>query len=136
MRKYVIGGVVMLALVVSMSSCAKKYSSERDGKKLGEAICDLRDATSQDEVDEALDDIDNQVGDLARKNTIFTAQDQRAVDENLADLAEHAAQGNTELLQQDLAVIQRNRQQARSDLNDSDRAALDGIQQGLADCTE
>lgn len=136
MRKYVIGGVVMLALVVSMSSCAKKYSSERDGKKLGEAICDLRDATSQDEVDEALDDIDNQVGDLARKNTIFTAQDQRAVDENLADLAEHAAQGNTELLQQDLAVIQRNLQQARSDLNDSDRAALDGIQQGLADCTE
>ena len=136
MRKYVIGGVVMLALVVSMSSCAKKYSSERDGKKLGEAICDLRDATSQDEVDEALDDIDNQVGDLARKNTIFTAQDQRAVDENLADLAEHAAQGNTELLQQDLAVIQRNLQQARSDLNDSDRAALDGLQQGLADCTE
>ena len=136
MRKYVISGIVVFALALSLSSCAKKYSAERDGKQLGEAICDLRDASSQEDVDDALEDIEDELEDLARKYTLFTNQDRRAVDENLADLAEHAAQENEALLQQDLAVIQRNIEQARSDLNDTDRAALDGIKQGLADCTE
>ena len=136
MRKRLILGAVVVALLLSVSGCARKYSAERDGKKLGEAICDLRGATSKEEAQNAVDDIKNQTGDLARKYTMFTAQDRRAIDGNLADLAEHSLQGNGALMQQDLAVLQRNIKQIRSEVNEVDAAAWDGIQEGLQSCTE
>ena len=136
MRKYLIAGVAAVALMLSTTSCARKYSAERDGKKLGEAICDLRAASTKEEVQSAVDEIKDQTGDLARKYTMFTAQDRRAVQGNVADLAEHAVQGNQALMQQDLAVIQRNIKQIRTEANQVDAAAWDGIQEGLQTCTE
>jgi len=136
MRKYLIAGVAVVALMVSMSGCARKYGAERDGKKLGEAICDLRGATSKEDAQSALDDVKNQAGDLGRKYTMFTAQDRRAIQGNVADLHEHAIQGNQVLLQQDLAVLQRNIKQIRSETNEVDSAAWDGISEGLQSCTE
>lgn len=136
MRKYLTVAVVIAAVMLAVSGCARKYSAERDGKKLGEAICDLRAATTEEEAQDALDDIKNQTGDLARKYTMFTAQDRRAVQGNLADLAEHSVQGNEVLMQQDLAVLQRNIKQIRSEANEVDSAAWDGISEGLQSCTQ
>ena len=38
----------LAAAVLLISGCSQKYAAERDGKKLGEAICDLRDAENAD----------------------------------------------------------------------------------------
>lgn len=136
MRRYLIPAVALVALVVLAPGCAKKYDAERDGKKLGEAVCDLKDADSAEDAKSAAADVKSELDDIAKNFTTWTAEDRARIDENLADLAGHVADGNTALVQQDLAVIQRNIDQIRNDVNDTDQAVLDGIQEGLADCTQ
>ena len=132
--------IVMLAcaivLVVGASGCAKKYAAERDGKKLGEAVCDLRDADTREDAQSALADINEQLSDIGSKYSLYTAEDRADVEENLNDLAEHVAQGNKELVQQDLAVIQRSVDNISSDTNETQQAIWDGVREGLDDCTQ
>jgi gas vesicle protein len=133
MRKLIVI-VASAALALAANGCAEKYSAERDGKKLGEALCDLKTADSADAAKDAAAEVEDQVNDLANKYAMFTAQDRERIDENISDVAEHVAQGNQALLQQDIAVIQRNAEQARQDADQTSQAAWDGIQQGLDDC--
>lgn len=136
MTRRLIALTVTLAAVALVSGCSQKYSAERDGKKLGEAICDLRDATSADEVSEARSEIDEQLDDLAGKYALFTAEDRNDVQNNLADLAEHSVQGNEVLIQQDLTVLERSIDNISGDVNEVSQAAWDGVLQGLSDCTQ
>jgi hypothetical protein len=128
-------GSAGLALVL-VAGCSEKYSAERDGKKLGEAVCDLRDATSAEEAEAARADIDEQLDDLASKHALFTAEDRNDVQNNLADLAEHAIQGNEVLAQQDLAVLERSVNNIAEDNNEVSNAAWEGFLQGVSDCTQ
>lgn len=129
-----IAAVTALALVVG--GCSQRYSAERDGKKLGEAVCDLRKATTEEDAQKALDDIDNQLDDLGNKHALFTSEDRRDVQNNLADLHEHAIQGNTALMQQDLVVLERSIKNIANDSNEVSRAAWEGALEGMADCTQ
>lgn len=127
---------IAVALVLVGAGCSQKYSAERDGKKLGEAACDLRDADSPDEIDAALEEVNDQLDDVGNKYTLFTAEDRQDVQNNLADLHEHAIQGNTALMQQDLAVLQRSLANITDDTNEVTRAVREGILEGLAGCTQ
>ena len=80
--------------VVLTAGCSQKYAAERDGKKLGEAICDLRERHTVRGRPDALDDIKKQLDDLGNKYALYTAEDRADVQNNLADLAEHTIQGN------------------------------------------
>ena len=73
-----------LALALVAAACGEKYSAERDGKKLGEAICDLRDADSEEDAQEALDDINEQLDDLGSKHSMYTAEDRADIQNNLS----------------------------------------------------
>lgn len=118
------------------TGCGQQYTAERDGKQLGQAICDLREADSADDVNEALDDIGDQLDDIGNEYALYTAEDRADIQNNLADLAEHAIQGQETLMQQDLAVLERSADNIRDDVNETSRAAWDGLLQGLADCTQ
>ena len=122
--------------VLLFTGCSQKYSAERDGKQLGEAICDLREAESQEEAQRALDDINKRFDDLANKFALYTAEDRADVQNNLADLFEHAIQGQGNLAQQDLAVLERSADNIRDDVNETSQAAWDGVLQGLSECTQ
>lgn len=124
------------ALVLLAAGCSQKYSAERDGKKLGEAVCDLREAASPEDAESALEEINDQLEDLGNKYALFTAEDRQDVQNNLADLHEHAIQGNTTLMQQDLAVLERSIDNISNDSNEVTRAAWEGVLEGLADCTQ
>jgi len=119
-----------------LTGCSQKYSAERDGKKLGQAICDLRTATNEEDANDALDDINKQLEDLGNKFALFTAEDRADVQNNLDDLHEHAIQGNGALAQQDLAVLERSAGNIAEDTNETSSAAWEGVLQGLADCTQ
>jgi hypothetical protein len=119
-----------------VTGCSQKYSAELDGKQLGEAICDLRDAENQDEAQSALDDINEQFDDLANKYALYTGEDRADVQNNLADLFEHVIQGQGNLAQQDLAVLERSADNIREDVNETSQAAWDGVLQGLSECTQ
>jgi hypothetical protein len=123
------------ALVISLG-CSQKYSAERDGKKLGEAVCDVRDADNEDEAQKALADVNEQLDDLGNKFALYTAEDRADITNNLADLAEHRIQGQPNLMYQDLTVLERSIDNIRSDVNETSRAAWDGVLEGLADCTQ
>ncbi len=137
LRSHMRIALVTAALVVlagSLGGCSQKYGAEQDGKKLGEAICDLREADGQEEIDEARRDIDEQLDDLASKYSMFTAEDRADIDNNLADLAEHRVQGNEALLRQDLKVLQRSIQNIEEDVDEISRAGWEGLAQGLSEC--
>jgi hypothetical protein len=131
----VAAAVVVAALAVT-AGCSQKYSAERDGKQLGEAMCDLHDAADADEAEAALAEINEQLDDLGNKFALFTAEDRADIANNLADLAEHRVQGQPELLKQDLTVLERSADNIREDVNETSRAAWDGVLQGLSDCTQ
>jgi hypothetical protein len=126
----------LVVAVVVVSGCSQKYSAERDGKKIGEAVCDLRDADDQAEAQEAVDDINRQLDDLSNKYALYTFEDRNDVQNNLADLFEHVIQGQGNLAQQDLAVLERSADHIKDDVNETSKAAWDGVLQGLSDCTQ
>jgi len=133
-RTIVPAALVLAAVVVG--GCSQKYSAERDGKKIGEAICDLREADDEAEAQEALDDFNEQIDDLGNKYALYTFEDRNDVQNNLADLFEHVIQGQGNLAQQDLAVLERSADNIRDDINETSRAAWDGVLQGLSECTQ
>ena len=134
-RLRTVAAVAVAALAVT-AGCSQKYSAERDGKQLGEAMCDLYDAADGDEAQAALAEINEQLDDLGNKFAMFTAEDRADIANNLADLAEHRVQGQTELLKQDLTVLERSADNIREDVNETSSAAWDGVLQGLSDCTQ
>jgi hypothetical protein len=67
---------------------------------------------------------------------MYTAEDRADIANNLADLAEHRVQGQPNLMYQDLTVLERSIDNIRNDVNETSRAAWDGVLEGLSDCTQ
>jgi hypothetical protein len=128
--------VAAVAVALLAGGCSQKYNAERDGKDLGQAVCDLREASTQEEVDAAVAEVNAQLDDMAGRYTIVTAEDRADIDENLTDFAEHVSQGNELLIQQDLSVLERSVDNVKDDVNDVSEAAWDGFLQGLSECTQ
>lgn len=134
--KHLVAPAIAVVIGLSATGCSQKYGAERDGKKAGEAICDVRDADSPDAAKSALAEVKNQLGDLANKHAMYTSEDRRDIQNNLADLHEHAIQGNTALIQQDLAVLRRSIVNVSDDSDEVASAAWEGVLEGLSDCVD
>jgi len=133
-RRAAVAAAAVAAFMVPLAGCSQRYSAERDGVKLGHGICDLKKATTSEDATDAKNKITEQLNDLGRKLSMYTAEDRRDIDENVADLAEHTAQGNDALKQQDLAVLKRSIKNISGDADDVSQAAWEGILEGLSDC--
>jgi hypothetical protein len=126
--------VATAVVVVLGAGCSQRMRAERDGRDLAESVCDLRDASDAEAARQALDDISKEIDDLAKRYGSATAEDRRDIQNNLADLAEHAIQGNEVLMQQDLAVLQRSVENVRGDAGDVQESAWNGFAQGIQEC--
>jgi hypothetical protein len=133
-RRAAVAAAAVAALLIPLAGCSQKYTAERDGVKLGHGICDLKKATTSEDATDAKNQIVDQLNDLAGKFSMFTAEDRRDIDENMNDLAEHVAQGNQALIQQDLAVLKRSVGNIAEDSDEVSQAAWEGILEGLSDC--
>jgi len=122
-----------MSLVVLLSGCAG-FRSERQGKDVGKAMCDLKGVDNKDDATKEIKKINEDLNDARRITGVEVNQDLRSVDEQLNDLAEHAAQGNTALIQQDLAVLRRNLNQAISKTSDNVQRYYEGVREGLDTC--
>jgi 2',3'-cyclic-nucleotide 2'-phosphodiesterase (5'-nucleotidase family) len=129
-------GALAMVAVVALPACGRKYQAERDGKDVGEAVCDVRDADTPDEAKSAATDLNDEIKDLQDNYAVLTAEDRKDIDENVTDLLEHVRQGNEALVQQDLTVIHRSLENIRHDLGDAGKAAIDGIFEGVDDCLD
>jgi hypothetical protein len=127
-----LAALALAAGLVLAPACAKKYAAEKDGKDVGQAICDVKNADSKQEAADALAQVEKHLDDVTENYATFTAEDRADIREQLSDLAKH--QGDDLLAQQDLTVIRRSLENIRQDLGDAGKAALDGFFEGLDDC--
>jgi hypothetical protein len=126
-------GAATISLVLVLTGCAG-VRTERQGKQVGKSICDLKDADDADEAKREIEKINEDFSDAVRITGVDVNQDVRAIDENLDDLAEHAAQDNDALQEQDLAVIRRNLSQAIDSTSDNVQRYYQGVREGLDTC--
>jgi hypothetical protein len=128
----------MLAAIAAgallLGACGGEIRAERQGRQLGQAICDVKQADDADEAQRQLNEVEREMNDLQRIVGRPVDEDVDDIQENLQDLVEHVVDGNEALLEQDIAVIQRNVAAVGRTLTGKGEAAYDGIQQGLADC--
>ncbi len=97
--------------------------TERDGKDLGQALCDLKSASTGRELQSARAKVRSEIDSLASKYATFTAEDRADIEENVSDRRGHDAQGNEQLVQQDLTVIRRSLSYVAHDLDDTSQTA-------------
>lgn len=126
--------VVAVVLLVAVSACSQQAKAERDGRDLAQAVCDLRGAGDADAATAARAEIDEQLDDLVKRYGVATAEDRVDIANNLADLAEHAVQGNEVLAQQDLAVLARSAKNIRDDASEVQSSAWRGFNDGVQEC--
>lgn len=124
----------LLAVGAILGACAGEIRAERQGRQLGEAICDVKGADDADDARRQLDQAKREMKDLQRIVGRPLEEDVEDIEENLDDLVEHVLDGNDALVEQDIAVIQRNVEAVRRTLTGKGEAAYDGIDEGLGGC--
>jgi hypothetical protein len=117
-----------------LGGCAE-IDAERQGTQLGEAICDLRTADNADDADQAIQDIQDELTDVSRIVGRGVDEDVSDIQENLDDLREHVVNGQQTLRDQDVNAIRRNVEDIADHVEGTQKAAYDGVAEGLADCS-
>lgn len=127
--------VPVAVLVLVLAACAG-FRVERDGRKTGDAICDLKDASSASDAQSALADAQRWLDKAKTITGRPVGRDVRDVNENLSDLAQHAANGSSTLAQQDIAVIRRNVQSIVRVTSGHTQRFFQGVDEGLSNCSD
>lgn len=125
----------VIALAVGVSACAG-FRVERDGRKTGDAICDVKNASSADDANDALADAQKWVDKAAKTTGRPVSEDMRDIDENLSDLVEHVSGDNSALAQQDIAAIRRNAQSVVRVTSGHTQRFFQGLDEGLSNCSD
>ena len=127
--------VPIALLVIGLAACAG-FRVERDGRKTGDAICDLKSASSASDAQSALADAQRWLDKAKTITGRPVGRDVRDVNENLSDLAQHAANGNSTLARQDIAVIRRNVQSIVRVTSGHTQRFFQGLDEGLSNCSD
>ena len=123
------GAFISLGLLGACGS----YRAERQGKQVGDAICDVKKADANS-IDNAVNKVQRQMNDVQRIVGRPVNEDVKDIANNLSDLRQHVLDGNSALVQQDIAVIQRNVQAVGRTLSGKAKMAYIGVLEGLGGC--
>ena len=127
--------VPIALLVIGLAACAG-FRVERDGRKTGDAICDLKSASSASDAQSAQADAQRWLDKAKTITGRAVGRDVRDVNENLSDLAQHAANGSSTLARQDIAVIRRNVQSVVRVTSGHTQRFFQGLDEGLSNCSD
>jgi len=130
-RRWLIATVTVLALAVA--GCAG-LRSERSGRDVGRAICDVKNASPGD-VQQQLTKLRNKLNDAQRITGRPVAQDVDNIDNNINDLVNHVSDKQSALAHQDVESIQRNVVQAADKASGLAKRYYQGVAEGLGGCT-
>jgi cob(I)alamin adenosyltransferase len=126
--------VAVTVLGLGVVGCAG-FRAERQGRDVGRAICDIKQADNPDEAQRALDKLNRRVEKAVRITGRPVNEDVRDIQENVRDLTEHVSQRQSELAKQDVAVIRRNVQTVVEQAPELTKRFYEGVSEGLGDCT-
>jgi hypothetical protein len=124
--------VALAVITVAGAGCAG-FRTERQGRDVGRAVCDVKTADNADQAQRALDKLNREIEDAQRITGRPVKEDVRDIQNNLNDLTRHV--GQPALARQDLAVIQRNVQDVINTAPALTKRYYEGVNEGLGDCT-
>jgi len=124
---------VALGAVVLVAGCTG-FRLERQGKDMGQAICDLKSASNKDEADKAVQKFQKASDKAQRITGRAVNQDVRQINEQISDLQKHVPNGNSARAQQDISALQRNVNQAVNTSSGHAQRFYEGVSEGLTDC--
>ena len=134
-RRLIATGCGLALLVGATAGCAG-FRVERDGRKTGDAICDVKNASNADDAKSALADVQKWTEKAVRTTGRPVSEDVRDINENLSDLVTHVQNGNAALRQQDIAVIRRNVQSVIRVTEGRSQRFYQGVDEGLSNCSD
>jgi hypothetical protein len=134
MKRFLLIPAVIVVLGAGVAGCAG-FRTERQGRDVGRAICDIRQADNADEAQRALDKLNRHAQKAQRIVGRPLTEDVQDIQNNLNDLVTHATQGNDALAQQDIAVISRNVNTVSQQGPELVKRFYQGVGEGLGDCT-
>ena len=126
--------LAVLLPAFARAACSPKYTSERDGKALGQAICDLWEAEDSEAAQEARAEIGAELENLENEYAFYTEEDREYVQDNLSDFFDNASERDVTAMQQDLAELDQSAQSIAENAGEVTQAAWDGLRQGLSSC--
>jgi hypothetical protein len=132
-RSWAMRMCVVVGCLALLGGCSR-FRVERQGKDVGEDICDLKNANSAQDAQDIVKDLQEDVNDARRITGNKIDQDVRSVSEQISDLQKHVPDGNSALAQQDISVIQRNLAQAIDSSSGHVQRFYQGVSEGLANC--
>ncbi len=130
-RRWLIATLVVVALAAA--GCAG-LRTERQGRDVGRAICDVKHASPGD-VQKELTNLNNKLDNVGRITGRPVEQDVQGIRNNVNDLVNHVSAGNSALAHQDVEAIQRNIQQTVDATSGLTKRYYEGVIEGLGDCT-
>jgi hypothetical protein len=133
-RRLLLITATIAVVALAVGGCAG-FRSERQGRDVGRAICDIKKADNADEAQRALDKYNRRAEKAQRIIGRPISEDVNDIQNNLNDLVTHVSQGNEALAKQDVAVINRNVETVSSQGPTLVRRFYQGMSEGLADCT-
>jgi hypothetical protein len=133
MKRLLLVPTVIVVLGVGVAGCAG-FRSERQGRDVGRAICDIKKADNADEAQRAHDKFNRRAEKAQRIIGRPITEDVNDIQNNLNDLVTHVSQGNDALAQQDVAVIRRNVQTVSNQGPELVQRFYQGVNEGLGDC--
>jgi hypothetical protein len=125
-----------LVLLVGVTASCAGFRVERDGRKTGDAICDVKDASNADDAKSALADVKKWTDKALQTTGRPVSADVRDINENLSDLVRHTVNGNSALRRQDIAVIRRNVQSVIRVTSGRSQRFYEGLDEGLSNCSD
>ena len=134
MRRHRMTIVAVALVVLGVAGCAG-FRTERQGRDVGRAVCDIKTASNADQAQRALDKLNRHLDDAQRITGRPVNEDVRDIQNNVNDLVRHASGGQAALARQDVAVIQRNVQDVVNTAPALTKRFYEGVVEGLGDCT-
>ena len=133
MKRFLLIPAVIVVLGAGVAGCAG-FRTERQGRDVGRAICDIKQADNADQAQRALDKFNRHAQKAQRIVGRPLSEDVQDIQNNLNDLVTHATQGNDALAQQDIAVISRNVNTVSKQGPELVKRFYQGVSEGLGDC--
>jgi hypothetical protein len=129
-------GLAALAAIGLAAGCSATYSAERDGKELGESICDAKEASSASDKKSAVSDAVDQLESIATDYASVTSNQKQAISENLSAIGQNIENGDTAAINGNIAALQDTLSNVGSGASAVTQAVVDGVNEGLSGCTD
>lgn len=129
-----VAAAVAAVAALALAGCGQQFQAERDGRDLGRAVCDLRDAGDAEAAKAALDDVLSSLDRIADRYGAVTASDRAELRSGLQQVADDVTAGDLDAARADLESVRRSADGIQTQLGDASDAIWTGFTDEVGSC--